>query len=142
MMWQRGAFLPPLPGAATLIVLEDGRVGFGTWGKESKVTGILGVGDDDIAAFRQNRDPRVDHGQINPTGRNQWGFTLPGKGVQTERSGLCVTTGGHLIYSWGDDVSATALAKAMQMAGCDYAMHLDMNPYHTGFLFAAIDDMA
>ena len=28
------------------------------------------------------------------------------------------------------------------MAGCDYAMHLDMNPYHTGFLFAAIDDFA
>jgi hypothetical protein len=28
----------------------------------------------------------------------------------------------------------------MVMGGCDYAMHLDMNPYHTGFLFAAIDD--
>ena len=27
------------------------------------------------------------------------------------------------------------------MAGCDYAMHLDMNPYHTGFLFTAIDDL-
>ena len=26
------------------------------------------------------------------------------------------------------------------MGGCDYAMHLDMNPYHTGFLFTAIDD--
>jgi hypothetical protein len=142
MMVHKRVLLPPLPGAATLIVLEDGRVGFGTWGKESKVSGILGVGDDDIVSFRQNLDPLVDHGQINPTGRNQWGFTLPGKGVQTERSGLCVTSGGHLIYSWGDDVSASALAKAMQMAGCDYAMHLDMNPYHTGFLFAAIDDLA
>ena len=38
-------------------------------------------------------------------------------------------------------MSATTLAKAMKMAGCDYAMHLDMNPYHTGFLFTAIDDL-
>jgi hypothetical protein len=30
----------------------------------------------------------------------------------------------------------------MQMGGCDYAIHLDMNPYHTGFLFTAIDDLA
>ncbi len=28
------------------------------------------------------------------------------------------------------------------MGGCDYAMHLDMNPYHTGFLFLAVDDLA
>ncbi len=28
------------------------------------------------------------------------------------------------------------------MAGCDYAMHLDMNPYHTGFIFMAVDEMA
>jgi hypothetical protein len=46
------------------------------------------------------------------------------------------------VYAWGDDLSATSLAKAMAMAGCDYAMHLDMNPYHTGFLFAEIDDFA
>ena len=38
-------------------------------------------------------------------------------------------------------LSATALAKAMKMAGCDYAMHLDMNPHHTGFLFLAVDDL-
>jgi hypothetical protein len=47
-----------------------------------------------------------------------------------------------MLYAWGDDVSATALAKAMKMGGCDYAIHLDMNPYHTGFLFTAIDDLA
>jgi hypothetical protein len=142
MMVHRRVLLPPVPGAATVVVLDDGRVGFGTWGTDRKVGGLAGVSDDDIASFRQNLDPLLDHGQINPTGRNMWGFTLPGKGVQTERSGLCVTTGGHLVYAWGDDVSATTLAKAMSMAGCDYAMHLDMNPYHTGFLFTAIDDLA
>ena len=137
MMVHKRVLLPPVPGSATVVVLDDGRVGFGTWGADRKAAGI---DDDAIVSFRQNLDPLIDHGQVNPTGRNLWGFTLPGKGAQTERSGVCVTTSGHLLYAWGEDVSATALAKAMKMGGCDYAMHLDMNPYHTGFLFAAIDD--
>jgi hypothetical protein len=141
MMVKRRVLLPPVPGSATVVVLDDGRVGFGTWGAERKVGGIVGVANDAIVSFRQNLDPLVDRGEVNPTGRNLWGFTLPGKGVQTERSGLCVTASGHLLYAWGDDVSATNLAKALKMAGCDYAMHLDMNPYHTGFLFTAIDDL-
>jgi len=141
MMVHKRVLLPPVPAAATVVVLDDARVGFGTWGSERKVGGIVGVPDDAIVSFRQNLDPLIDHGQINPAGRNLWGFTLPGKGVQTERSGLCVTGSGHLIYAWGDDVSATSLGRAMSMAGCDYAIHLDMNPYHTGFLFTAIDDL-
>jgi hypothetical protein len=141
MMVHKRVLLPPVPGSATVLVLDDGRVGFGTWGAERKVGGIVGVADGSIVSFRQNLAPLLDRGEVNPTGRNLWGFTLPGKGVQTERTGLCVTTSGHLLYAWGDDVSATTLAKAMKMGGCDYAMHLDMNPYHTGFLFTAIDDL-
>jgi hypothetical protein len=142
MMVHKHVLLPPVPGAATVVVLDDGRVGFGTWGADRKVGGVEGVSDEAIVSFRQNLDPLLYGGQVNPTGRNIWGFTLPGKGAQTERSGLCVTFSGHFLYAWGDDVSATTLAKAMKMGGCDYAMHLDMNPYHTGFLFAAIDDLA
>jgi hypothetical protein len=123
-------------------VLDDGRVGFGTWGTGKGLAGIDGVAEDQVDSFRQNLDPLIDRGQLNPTKRNLWGFTLPGKGAQTERTGLCVTTSGHLLYAWGDDLSATSLARAMQMAGCDYAMHLDMNPYHTGFIFMAIEDLA
>jgi hypothetical protein len=142
MMVHRRVLLPPVPNSATVAVLDDGRVGFGTWGADKRVGGLLGVSDDAIDSFRQNLDPLVDQGKINPAGRNMWGFTLPGKGAQTERSGLCVTTSGHLVYAWGDDLSGTTLAKALTMAGCNYAMHLDMNPYHTGFLFASIDDFA
>jgi hypothetical protein len=142
MMVHRRVLLPPIPGSATVVVLDDGRVGFGTWGQERTVGGIAGVPDDQIASFRQNLEALFDQGHFNPSGRNLWGFTLPGKGAQTERSGMCVTTAGHLVYAWGDDVSATTLAKALEMASCDYAMHLDMNPYHTGFLFTAIDDLA
>jgi hypothetical protein len=61
--------------------------------------------------------------------------------MQTERSGLCVTNAGHLLYAWGDDVSATTLGKAMKMASCIYGMHLDMNPHHTGFIFTNITEL-
>ena len=142
MMVDKRVLLPPVPGSATVVVLRDGRAGFGTWGAERKIGGIVGIADDDIVSFRQNLDPLVDRGQLNPTGRNLWGFTLPGKGAQTERTALCVTTAGHLLYAWGDDLSATTLGKALQMAGCEYGLHLDMNPYHTGFLFTAIDDLS
>lgn len=141
MMVDRRVLLPPVPGSATVIVLGDGRAGFGTWGADRKVGGIAGIADEDIVSFRQNLDPLIDRGRLNPTGRNLWGFTLPGKGSQTERSALCVTTAGHLLYAWGDDLSATTLGKALQMAGCEYGLHLDMNPYHTGFIFTAIDDL-
>jgi hypothetical protein len=141
MMVHRRVLLPPAPRSATVLVLNDGRIGFGTWGGEHRTLGVDGVGDDAIVSYRQNLDPLIDHGQVNPTGRNLWGFTLPGKGAQTERSAVCVTTNGQLLYAWGDDVSATTLAKALKMGGCEYAMHLDMNPYHTGFLFVAIDEL-
>ncbi len=142
MMVHKRVLLPPVPASATVIVLDDGRVGLGTWGQGRSVGNVSGVNDDAIVSFRQNLDALLDKGQVNPTGRNLWGFTLPGKGAQTERSGLCVTASGHLVFAWGDDVSATTLASALKMGGCDYALHLDMNPYHTGFLFTAIDDLA
>jgi len=141
MMVHKRVLLPPQPGAASVVTLRDGRVGLGSWGSNKTMTGLVGVPDDDLVSMRQNLDALVDHGQVNPIGRSLWGYSAPGKGVQTERSALCVTTAGHLMYAWGDDVSATTLAKAMKMGGCDYGMHLDMNPFHTGFLFTRIDDI-
>jgi hypothetical protein len=141
MMVNRRVLLPPQPGAATVVVLKDGRVGMGTWGASHDVTGLRGIPEQDVLSFRQNLDPLLDDGNVNPTKRAMWGYTLPGNGTQTERSGVCVTSAGHFIYAWGEDVSATTLGKAMKMAGCLYGMHLDMNPHHTGFLFATIRDV-
>jgi hypothetical protein len=141
MMVHKRVLLPPQPNAATVVVLADGRSGFGTWGKTPAIGGLQGIADDDILSFRQNLDPLVDDGKVNPTKRLLWGYTLPGTTMQTERSGLCVTRAGHLMYAWGDDTSATGLGKAMLAAGCDYAVHLDMNPHHTGFLFMTIHEL-
>jgi len=141
MMVNKRILLPPQPNAATVVVLKDQRVGFGTWADTHDVTGIRGVADEDIMSFRQNLDPLVDGGEVNPMGRALWGYTLPGSGMQTERSGLCVTQSGQILYAWGDDLSGTAMGKALKMAGCTYAMHLDMNPHHTGFIFSKIVEL-
>ncbi len=141
MMLNKRVLLPPQPGAATVILTRDSRYGLGTWGSNKEVGGIADVEASDIVSFRQNLDPLIEHDKVNPSGRSQWGFTLPGTTMQTERSGLCVTNAGHLIYAWGDDVSATTLGQAMKMASCVYGMHLDMNPHHTGFIFTSITEI-
>lgn len=140
MMLNKRVLLPPVAGAATVILTKDGRVGMGSWGTNATVGGIHDVAAADIQSFRQNLDPLVDHDKVNPQGRWQWGFVLPGTSMQTERSGICVTNAGHMMYAWGDDTSATSLGKAMQMAGCVYGMHLDMNPHHTGFMYTNITE--
>ena len=141
MMLKKRVLLPPQPGIATVIITKDGRYGLGSWGSNKDVGGIQDVEASDIVSFRQNLDPLVDNDKVNPSNRGQWGYTLPGTSVQTERSGLCVTNAGHLLYAWGDDVSATTLGKAMKMASCVYGMHLDMNPHHTGFIFTNITEL-
>jgi hypothetical protein len=140
MMLNKRVLLPPLPGAATVILTKDGHVGMGSWGTNKEVGGIHDVASADILSFRQNLDPLVDNDKVNPQNRFQWGFVLPGTSMQTERSGICVTNAGHLMYVWGDDTSATSLGKAMKMGGCIYGMHLDMNPHHTGFIYTNIGE--
>jgi hypothetical protein len=141
MVLKKRVLLPPVPGAATVIMTKDARVGMGSWGTNKDVGGIVGIENADILSLRQNLDPLVDGDHVNPLGRAQWGFTLPGTSMQTERSGLCITNAGHLIYAWGDDLNAITLGKAMKLAGCIYGMHLDMNPHHTGFLFTNITEL-
>jgi len=141
MVLKKRVLLPPVPGAATVIMTKDARVGMGSWGMNKDVGGIVGIENADILSLRQNLDPLVDGDHVNPLGRAQWGFTLPGTSMQTERSGICITNAGHLIYAWGDDVNAITLGKAMKLAGCIYGMHLDMNPHHTGFLFTNIVEL-
>ncbi|MBX3222536.1 MAG: hypothetical protein KF795_18605 [Labilithrix sp.] len=140
MMLNKRVLLPPVAGAATVILTKDGRVGMGSWGTNTNVGGIVDVPTTEILSFRQNLDPLVDNDKVNPLNRWQWGFVLPGTSMQTERSGICVTNAGHMMYAWGDDTSATSLGKAMKMAGCVYGMHLDMNPHHTGFMYTNITE--
>lgn len=137
MMLHKRVLLPPVPTGATAVVMDDGRFGMGAWSPTKDIP-------TDIFSYRQNMDPMIEDGIINPRKRQNWGAVLMGQphlsGQQTERSGLCVTKARHLLYVWGDDVGPEALAKGMQLAGCDFGMHLDMNPFHTGFVFMSFED--
>jgi len=123
----------PVEGAATVFVDEQDNVGFGTW--DSKLAGQK------LRSFRQNLEPLVGHGRVNPANRSVWGDHLYGSGVAVERSALCLHSSGHLIYAWATEATGMSLAEGLSEAGCVYALHLDMNPGHCAFLFNDVDSV-
>jgi hypothetical protein len=136
MMIDRRVFAPPVNHAASLLMHDDGRLGFGTWGPDMKTPS-------DVRSLRQNLDPLFDDGVVDPRGRHRWGGIIKAKnqvGQRAKRSGICRTSGGHLLYLWGDGIEAADLGVAMKKVGCDYGIHLDMNVIHIGFVFMSFDD--
>ncbi|MEP7050787.1 MAG: hypothetical protein ABJB12_10555 [Pseudomonadota bacterium] len=130
MMADKVLYLPPKPFGATVAELSDGSTAFGTWPEEAPVP-------DMIVSFRQNMTALVQDEQINPYKRHWWGGVPPGwtEEARTVRSGLCMTREGFVGYFYGSAVDPDVLALAMQRARCNYAIHLDMNPGHTGLEF-------
>ncbi|HEX3597851.1 MAG TPA: hypothetical protein VHU80_22235, partial [Polyangiaceae bacterium] len=120
--------LPPVPGAATVLVTTDGRAGFGPWPAGDTLP-------PDVSSLRQNLDPLVDGAVVNPAHRSIWGWQIAGESSLTERTALCLTPSRHVYYAWGRDITGQGLGRALKQAGCDYAVHLDMNPRHCGFVF-------
>jgi hypothetical protein len=127
MMVNRRILLPPQPGAATVVVTREGA-GLGTWPASKEIPS-------DVISFRQNLDPLLDGSVVNPAGRNVWGWQIGGESSLTERTALCMTKARHVYFAWGRDITGGRLGRALQQAGCDYAVHLDMNPRHCGFAF-------
>jgi hypothetical protein len=135
MVLDKMTFLPPLPYGATVAVMDDGTVAMGTWPDP--------IGDlpDGMRDLRQNLHPLVEGGVVNAYKRKWWGGVAPNADDQvfTQRTGLCLTKGGKLMYLWGENQSPERLGEAMLAAGCDYGMHLDMNAGHCGFEFYRVD---
>ncbi|HEX7671843.1 MAG TPA: hypothetical protein VF395_19750, partial [Polyangiaceae bacterium] len=127
MMVNRRILLPARPGAATVVVTREGA-GFGTWPSSKEIP-------DNLISFRQNLDPLLDGSTVNPAGRDVWGWQIAGESSLTERTALCITKARHVYFAWGRDITGGRLGRALQQAGCDYAIHLDMNPRHCGFAF-------
>jgi hypothetical protein len=134
MMVDRRVLIPPVPGAATVIVTEQAETGLGSWPQSESIP-------EDLVSFRQNLDPLVEDGIANPTGRYVWGWQLQGTSVMTQRTALCVTPAGHLFYVWAEEIDGPTLGRALRQAGCSYGIHLDMNPGHCGFVFTDIVDV-
>lgn len=128
MMVDRKVYLPARDGVATIAVYEDGSLRMGTWGKDLHQTS-------DMVSYRQNCLPLVQNGVITAeVGKLAlWGLSVSNE-VYLYRSGLGVTADGRLIYVVGRSLSAYTLARALQMAGAQYAMQLDVDEYHVVFI--------
>jgi hypothetical protein len=130
MMAEEVVYLPPKPYAATIVEQGDGTLGFGTWPNDDVIP-------DTFVGFRQNLTPLVSDERVNAYARTWWGGVPEGwqDATRTVRTGLCLTKEHFVAYFYGSSTSADHLAKAMVSAGCEYGVHLDMNPGHTGFEF-------
>ena len=118
-----GKTVQPLrDGAGSFVIYKDGHADVGAWGTD------LQMGPN-VVAVRQNLDPLIDHGTINPTVDENntlaWGFTL-GAAKYVPRTGVGVTKDGAIVYAAGLTNTRT-LAQIMQRAGCVRAMELDIN---------------
>jgi Phosphodiester glycosidase len=123
--------VPLQPGAASMIIYDDGRVNIGSWGNEVGMT-------PGVRAVLQNLVPIVDHGQDSPDATYNdtriWGATL-GANTVVARSGVGITATGALVYVAGPALTARSLAESLQRAGAIRAMTLDINPEWVTFNF-------
>ncbi|MFT3922503.1 MAG: hypothetical protein QM778_08215 [Myxococcales bacterium] len=143
MMADGRVYLPPKPWAATVAVFDDGHVGMGSWPgpqdrragyDEARAVAEIPAG---MIAFRQNLTSLVEDAHFNPWNRWWWGAAPKQQSEQTltQRSALCITQEGFMVYAWGDSASPEALGAALVAARCARAMHLDMNSGHSGMEF-------
>jgi hypothetical protein len=120
-----------VPGAASFVIYNDGRVDIGAWGGDVSMA-------PGVQAVLQNVVLLVDKGQLAPsatyTDNAIWGYTLGG-GYVVPRSGIGVTADGALVYVAGPALTAKSLAESLQRAGAVRAMTLDINPEWVTFNF-------
>ncbi|MCH2108911.1 MAG: hypothetical protein MK135_06250 [Polyangiaceae bacterium] len=125
--------LAPQEQAATVFLDPSGYVELGTWTSKDS--------PENYYSFRQNLEPLIADGELLPSGRTTWGDQLFGESVATERSALCLTQTGHLIYGWSKRSTAKSLAQGLARSQCIWAIHLDMNPGHTAFNFNRVKSL-
>ena len=119
------------PGAASLVIYNNGDVTVAKWGRDSTMT-------PDVASVRQNLDLIIDGGhlvaglQSDTTGK--WGATL-GNQILVWRSGVGVTADGALVYAGGPGLSVYTLANVLLHVGAIRAMEMDINTYWVDYFF-------
>jgi hypothetical protein len=128
--------LPAQDGLGTLVIYQGGGVRIGEWGTEITPT-------NDMLAWRQNGPLVIDHGIINTRIYSNlpqdWGYTVNDVSP-TWRSGVGVSADQKTLYYFcGPSLSMEALAKAMQAAGADAAIQLDINDYWVHFVAVRTD---
>jgi hypothetical protein len=128
-----------LPGLATFVAYDDGRVDVKTWTQNDD------AGLQRVRHARQNGLPVIDYD-------DEKGVSAPGAYVKsrlgnwsgaqdtsfrTVRAGLCLAEGEkgrYLIYGFFSAATPSAMARVFGAYHCKYAMHLDMNALEHTYL--------
>ena len=129
-----------LPGLATVVVYEDGRVALKTWSEADDAELWR------VVHARQNGLPLVD---VDPaTGSPRPGRLVPNwahgnwsgsqeKRLRTLRAGVCLQeseAGRYLIYGYFSGATPSGMALTFLAYHCNYAMLLDMNALEHTYL--------
>jgi hypothetical protein len=118
-MVQAGRVLvPPTPRAPALVVDREGRSWLGAWPLGQRVPRW-------VDSLRQ--------GSALPTGGSS--RAAPGATPALERSALCLSRAGHLIYAWAPHHTASELGTVLARCGCERVVGLDRSPGRPGFVF-------
>lgn len=112
----RRVLAPPIPGRATIAIADDGRAALGAWPFGADLAPPF-VSLRQVPAAILGGDARTVDGEAR------------------ERSALGLSPSGQLFYAWSAHSSADALARALTLAGCSYAVPLAAGPSPSGFAF-------
>ena len=117
----RQLLLPPLPGAASVVLGRDGHAAFGSWTLGAELP-------EAFEGLLQTPDPLV-----GGTGAPR--LPLANADRPMERSALGLLRSGHVIYAWGADLDAALLSTALQAVGCIHAVPLGAGAAPSGFAY-------
>jgi hypothetical protein len=131
-MFNNVHLIPPREGFATAALTKDGKMNIGAWGTE------IDPKDKNIVTYRQNLRPIVSKGKIpEDIYQRSRGAIRPDASTSdplegdlkahTWRSGIGITKTGDILFAAGDFLDGELLATALQQAGAERAMQLDVN---------------
>jgi hypothetical protein len=125
----QAAAVPLVDGRASLVINRDGSAQVGIWNKTVRMT-------PQVVAVRQNLDVLLTGGQLVAglagNAHGNWG-TARSQFQYTWRSGIGTDARGNLIYIGGQGLTLATLATAMQHAGIQEGMELDIHSYMVSF---------
>ena len=116
-----GKYCAPSPGLSSVALDADGRVMLGAWPSGAKLP-------EKLVSLRQTPDAII--GLDGPPVRR-----LADEGALLERSALGLLPSGQLVYAWSARATAGAIARALALAGCTYAVPLAGQPAASGFAY-------
>ena len=132
-------FSTPVPGLATLYVLNDGTVGMKTWseGDEALLARLRDARQNGVALLEPDAAGAPAVGAlVEQWGPGNWSGSAQGQ-LRTLRAGACLLeqeSRRYLVYGYFSTATPPTMARVFRAYGCRYAMHLDMNALEHTYL--------